>query len=345
MNREVVSIIVPIYKVEQYLERCLTSLVTQSYQNLEIILVDDGSPDKCPEMCENWARLDRRIRVVHKENQGLGMARNTGIEYATGEYICYFDSDDYIAKNTIELAYNALKQNNADLAIFGNYRVFLDGSTSRFCAELRKTVYSGEEIINELLPWLIQSNRRKEPACPFAFSAWSGVLRRSVLEDYRILFQSEREIISEDTLYLLQLYSKLHTVVLLPKPLYYYCVNQSSLTKTYQKERQQKNNAFLLHAKEMVAQFGYGEEVWIRLNMLYHGFSLEAMKHIIRMPLPYRDKRKLLHSFFTDRDLNESITWETISRSGTCMAIFLLFLKWKLQLPVFVLLWLREKRG
>ena len=84
-----ISLIIPVYNVEKYLDRCITSIVNQTYRNLEIILVDDGSPDNCPSMCDRWGEKDSRIKVVHKENAGLGMARNTGIECATGDYICF----------------------------------------------------------------------------------------------------------------------------------------------------------------------------------------------------------------------------------------------------------------
>lgn len=342
MKRDLVTVIVPIYNVEQYLNRCIQSIVDQTYQNLEILLIDDGSPDNCPAMCDEWANRDSRICVIHKDNQGLGMARNTGLEHASGEYVCYFDSDDYVAVDTIEQAYNALVQNNADLAIFEHCHVYPDGRRSPFHADLQKTVFTGEEITNELLPWLIQPDRRKEPKCSFALSAWSGLLRRIILENNHIRFQSEREIISEDTLYLLELYAKLNTVVLIPKPLYYYSVNPFSLTKTYQKERQSKNNAFLNSAQKIITEQGFKEEIRIRMMMLYLSFSLEAMKHIVRMPLTYRKKRELLFPFFADEELTSTIAWNTISRCGIRMRIFLVCLKWKLQSLCFLLLCLRE---
>ena len=106
MIQGLVSVVLPIYNVEKYLDRCIESVVGQTYKNLEIILVDDESPDGCPKKCEDWAKRDKRIKVIHKENAGLGYARNTGIENATGEYICFFDSDDYVEKDTIEKAYD-----------------------------------------------------------------------------------------------------------------------------------------------------------------------------------------------------------------------------------------------
>lgn len=94
-----ISVIVPIYKVERYLNKCLDSIVNQTYKELEIILVDDGSPDGCPKICDEWGLKDSRIRVIHKANAGLGLARNSGLEVATGKYVAFIDSDDFIDLN------------------------------------------------------------------------------------------------------------------------------------------------------------------------------------------------------------------------------------------------------
>lgn len=99
---ELVSVVVPVYKVEQYLERCVKSICEQTYQELEIILVNDGSPDRCGEMCEELAQKDNRIQVLHKQNGGLSDARNAGVKLATGKYLLFVDSDDYIAKDLVE---------------------------------------------------------------------------------------------------------------------------------------------------------------------------------------------------------------------------------------------------
>lgn len=117
MNEPLISVIVPVYKVEEYLDKCIKSILNQSYKNIEIILVDDGSPDNCPAMCDQWAEKDNRIKVIHKQNGGLSDARNAGISAASGEYITLVDSDDYVAVNFIELLYNAIMQNNAQMSV------------------------------------------------------------------------------------------------------------------------------------------------------------------------------------------------------------------------------------
>lgn len=123
-----VSIIIPIYKVEKYLDKCIESVVNQTYANLEIILVDDGSPDNCPAICDEWAKKDSRIMVIHKENGGLSSARNSGVAIAKGEWIGFIDSDDYIVPDMYEKMFLAVQESEAELCICGMKWVNEDGS-------------------------------------------------------------------------------------------------------------------------------------------------------------------------------------------------------------------------
>ena len=125
---ELISIIVPVYKVERYLEKCIKSLINQTYQNIEIILVDDGSTDNCPQICDDFATKDKRIRVIHKANGGLSSARNVGLDAAKGEYISFIDSDDYVAADMIERAYSAMVAQDAELCIFGIKWIYENGT-------------------------------------------------------------------------------------------------------------------------------------------------------------------------------------------------------------------------
>ena len=119
MKDELITVIVPVYKVEKYLDRCVQSIVDQTYTNLEIILVDDGSPDNCPKMCDEWAKKDKRIKVIHKQNGGLSDARNAGLEKAKGKYVGFVDSDDYISPIMYEKLYKCIIDNQADMAMCG----------------------------------------------------------------------------------------------------------------------------------------------------------------------------------------------------------------------------------
>ncbi len=126
MNK--ISVIVPVYKVEEYLDKCVESIVNQTYKNIEVILVDDGSPDNCPAMCDEWAEKDRRIKVIHKENGGLSDARNAGIKQACGEWIFFVDSDDYISENALQCLLDSAIDNNCDIAV-GRFDEFGAGAS------------------------------------------------------------------------------------------------------------------------------------------------------------------------------------------------------------------------
>lgn len=123
-EHDLISIIVPVYNVEKYLDRCINSLVNQTYRNLEIILIDDGSTDRCPELCDEWARRDRRVVVFHKENGGLSDARNVGIDYAHGQYLSFVDSDDFVDETFIRVLYDTLVSTNCKMSVIGFQRFF-----------------------------------------------------------------------------------------------------------------------------------------------------------------------------------------------------------------------------
>lgn len=127
MKKPLVSLIVPVYRVEDYLDDCLHSLVGQTYRNLEILLIDDGSPDRCPELCDAWARRDSRIKVFHTENHGVSHARNVGLDQATGDYIGFVDSDDWVDPDYYENMVMALRQMDAEVCGAGYTREDPDG--------------------------------------------------------------------------------------------------------------------------------------------------------------------------------------------------------------------------
>lgn len=141
----------PIYKVEDYLRKCVDSIVNQTYINLEIILVDDGSPDSCPQICDELAKTDDRIKVVHKENGGLSDARNAGMDVSTGDYIGFVDSDDYIDEDMYEILVNALEENDADIACCRYTKVWDNGKTDEIGNDGNTYVYECIDGLKEYL--------------------------------------------------------------------------------------------------------------------------------------------------------------------------------------------------
>lgn len=141
-----ISIIVPVYKVEKYLKKCVDSILAQTFSDFELILVDDGSPDNSGRICDDYAKKDARVRVVHKQNGGLSSARNAGIEVAKGKYLGFVDSDDYIAEDMYELLYKAIIKEEADLSICGIYDVY-EGKDPIIKPTIKKTVTAEEALL------------------------------------------------------------------------------------------------------------------------------------------------------------------------------------------------------
>lgn len=182
------SVIVPVYKTEKYLDKCVTSILTQSFENLELILVDDGSPDDCPQLCDKYALRDRRVKVIHKENGGVSSARNVGIDAARGEFIWFVDSDDYIEQFALEKLYEAQSKEHADMYIFNvkNPDELFVGTIDDF---LRK--YYFNYIVG--------------------FEPWNKLYRTSVIKNNRLYFDIQ-ETIGEDLLFNLSYYKSVYSV-------------------------------------------------------------------------------------------------------------------------------------
>lgn len=214
MNKELISIIVPVYNVEGYLERCVESILSQTYQNIEILLIDDGSKDSSGHLCDELAFGDDRLIVYHKGNGGLGSARNYGIDRAKGVYICFIDSDDKIEPDSIECLYNSLKQNDADLSVCGYFYVAND-VTAAYAFE--ESVISADEMI-------------KKFACGNAFFNFAcNKLYKKEIIDLMPMHFSDRHC-AEDMYFNVFYYRYCKKIATVEKPLYIYYVNLESLS-------------------------------------------------------------------------------------------------------------------
>ena len=212
-EKALISIIIPVYKVEKYLEKCIQSVINQTYENLQIILVDDGSPDNCGKICDEYAQKDHRIEVIHKSNGGLSDARNKGLEIAKGEYIGFIDSDDYIESDMYEVLYNLLKQYNAYVSICNFYTVS-QGKIAIKNAENGIKEYNRIEILKEVL---LDNNIQSY--------AWNKLYKKELFDEIKYPVGKKYEDIGT-TFYLLE---KCNKVVVTGKPEYYYINRQDSI--------------------------------------------------------------------------------------------------------------------
>lgn len=276
-----VSIIVPVYKVEKYLERCVESLLRQTLKEIEIILVDDGSPDLCPELCDAYASRYENVRVIHKKNAGLGMARNTGLEVAVGEYVAFVDSDDYVEKEMYEELYSVAKEENADVVISGG---FISEGAYRVTT-INKEVE--EEVICEgpevkLLPLKMTGALPEHPIdYEYAMSVCKGIYNRELIVEHHVCFLSEREFISEDLLFHFDIFQHVNKAIVIPKYFYHYCLNKESLTKTYQSKRFQRNVQFYEYVLELLGKRGFSSVYNLYVERLLLASARVAITQVI----------------------------------------------------------------
>lgn len=223
---EIVSIIVPVYKVEKYLEKCVKSILEQTYSALEVILVDDGSPDRCGKMCDEYANHDKRIKVIHKENGGLSDARNTGILNATGKYLMFVDSDDWIRKDAVEQVVEKAEQYRTDIVLFDYVRVEEDTNIERcFSTNLpEEVIISGEDT-----PQLICKS------C----SACNKLFRKDFWEQTKVSFPVGRYY--EDLGTIPKLMGSAKRVIYVKEAFYFYLQRKGSIMHTSDLEKNYKD--------------------------------------------------------------------------------------------------------
>ncbi len=214
MENELISVVVPVYNVENYLKRCITSIINQTYKNLEIILVDDGSTDGSSEICDKFSLKESRIKVVHKNNGGLSDARNVGIEIATGKYITFIDSDDYVLKDYVEYLYNLIKKYNTKIAIC-SYSVFTDkGKIIDYGKKYR------EEKLNKIQTFSRMLNEKG-----FSVSAWGKLYDTTLFK--KIRYPKNR--ICEDNGTTYKLIDQVENIIYGNKSKYFYLKRQGSI--------------------------------------------------------------------------------------------------------------------
>lgn len=216
-----ISVIIPVYKVEQFLKRCVDSVLSQTYTNLEIILVDDGSPDLCPKICDDYAALDSRIKVVHKKNGGLSSAKNAGLDTCKGEYIAFVDSDDFISKYFIEFLYQAVVEKHVNISV-AEYRsfkedevLFDENEPDNYTVEKQ----SLEEIMSRYSSIFSHDSM-------LTIVSWNKLYKANLFDNIR--FPDGK--LYEDTATTYKILNKCEEIAFIKNPLYFYFLRQGSIS-------------------------------------------------------------------------------------------------------------------
>lgn len=255
-----VSIIVPVYNVEKYLDRCMRSLLTQTLQDIEIILIDDGSPDGSGKKCDEYSRQDNRIKVIHKKNEGLGYARNSGMEIATGEYVAFVDSDDFVAHEMYEIMYAKACEKDMDALFAGYYIYSRSGKVTRMQEVSQEIIYDDKKNRDNYLLQMIGSKPAYPKDSHFTMSVWRGIYKLDIIKKNKCRFPSERKVISEDIVFHIHFLHYATTIGMIPNCFYYYCENELSLTHLYREDRFEKVLKLLLTISDLFEKYRICDE-------------------------------------------------------------------------------------
>ncbi len=340
---EKVSIIIPAYNSEKYLKRCINSICNQTYKNIEIIIIDDGSTDDTFNICEEYAKRDDRIKFIHKKNEGVSVARNRGIKSANGKYIMFVDSDDWIENNAVEICIKYMEDYNAQIGQFNYYFSHNDKEIKResFITDI---ILAGEKEKNEIECDILFPYFNKKVKYGKIRGCWSKIFLTKFLIDNNIKFQ-ENLSIQEDTVLFLQAINKVNTIIFFNEYLYHYFQNGESVTKKYDDNKLTKNEATIKVINKLFEK-NKNKKLKKAIQLLYWELLLSAIltqiyneKNISK----YKDKKNLLKKVLKKQAYKNAMKLNTIKFLNFKQKIIFLLLKLKCYYIVYILTKIKNK--
>ena len=329
VSNPLISVIIPVYKVEKYLEKCVDSVINQTYKNLEIILVDDGSPDNCPKICDEYAKKDKRIKVIHKENGGVGSARNKGMEKAVGEYITFVDSDDWLEKNFIQEMLFIINKYKVDYVTCGYYRVY-ENKKEIINGNLEEIVIDSKEYANKLLN--VQNG--------YGF-VHMKLIKKEKISSLRF---EEKLVVGEDALFNIQLCKNIEKIVIYNKPLYNYYFNTNSVVRKYNNEYCNNYLKSMIYMSEYIRKNYKSENVIQNLyNYIAYHVLLICVNYCYHPDNPNKGRKLLVETVKIDL-FKEAINNSNYNGLSASRKISLFTLKYKLYFLMSLICIIRQKQ-
>ncbi len=318
-----ISVVVPVYKVEKYLNRCVDSIIRQSFDDLEIILVDDGSPDQCPAICDQLAELDSRIVVIHKENGGLSSARNAGIKVATGRYIGFVDSDDAIDESMYSRMYELITKYQVSFVMSDYTRVLADGVQYLKSLEISGGLYDRKKIEKEIFPQLIMGDNIDYGPL---LSVWHCLYDLNFLRKNHITFDEDVRW-SEDNIFSSFVgYYASSFYYLKGEGLYYYYQNPGTITTSYRKGAWQVYKTMNQHLKNFFSdKYDVDFSNQLYLHLIYYACNCIGQA----AQLPSRERLEQIKYILSDCDLREAFSRVKIENIDIKLKIQLVLMKYR----------------
>ena len=352
MQQPKVSVIVPVYNVEKYLERCVNSLKNQTLKEIEIILVDDNSTDSSLEICNKMATEDSRIKVIHKENEGAGKARNAALLVASGEYIGFADSDDFVEADMYKTLCGKAEQYNSDLVLSGV--LFVDGNMFSSEGEcIRKnyfdkdTHFETKEDLKKLRMGIVGSTPDDVDDSKYGMSIWKNLFKNEIIKKNNITFQSEREMLSEDALFMIDYISCIEKATGINEAFYNYCRNEASISKSYKKDRFEKSLVFVNEVEKRFQKDIEAKEYQLYIDRFWQAMCRVVCSQEIMYArdnnIKYAALKKRLKMICTHALTIRALRTYTIEKLPLKQRVFALAMKYKLYFLLKVLVELRSK--
>lgn len=333
---DLVSVIVPVYNVEQYLRECLDSIAAQTYSNLEVILVNDGSKDNSGQICEEYAQKYSHFTVVHKKNAGLGMARNTGLEHVHGAYVTFVDSDDYIDPTLIELLLQELKKQNVDVCK-GGFRRITNEKVVFQTVSYEDELFPGEEARKHLLPRMVGSSPEKKDSVEMCVCG--ALYNVTPIRESGLRFVSERELISEDIVFNMDYMQHAKGACTISYVGYNYRLNLHSLSKHFRKDRFSACMHFYRQMREKLTGYGYNISTIHRLQRITFVYvrGCIAQEKYSRSKASAQESFQRIKGICRDETLREILREYPVKKLAFPQKCFVKMLDWKWYPVLFLL--------
>ncbi len=345
-----VSVIIPVYNTEKYVEECVNSVKEQTLSDIEIILIDDGSTDSSPDILTHLATQDNRIRIFRRENGGAGLARNIGIKNAVGDYISFVDSDDFIDKKMLETLVRVAKENNADMVMTGIRHiggiVFGGEDVVKFDFK-EKTIFDGNDGMQKLVLGTVGALACEADDSRYGYSSCKNIYRKSVIDQNNIRFCSEREFASEDMLFLIDFIFCAKCAVGIPEVMYFYRRNEGSSSKSYKVGRFEHSKILIAEVKRRLSNKIAPEVFAPYCNRQLQAYARVALSQEIMHPCKSRSEKRQqarnIKDILNDDELRTALNGTWWLRLPKMQAIFALCMKLRFGFALRILVKMREK--
>ncbi len=337
-----ISVIIPVYNSEIYLKRCIDSVLDQTLNGIEIVLVDDGSTDASPSICDEYARNHENVVVIHKDNAGQGLARNDGLQVIRGRYFAFLDSDDYMDTHAYEAIVDRLDSTGADVCAFGYDKLDSDG-TSRYKVKIRRTEYFGTDGIKKFMLHFFGDDAGDDDLR--GVSACMSAYKTSIMQEHNIQFPSERVVLSEDTIFNLEYCKYIGKAVTLDNNYYHYCIHEQSHTQRYDSGRISKTDEFCAMLKGYAEYYDIAYETSNRIKMVMWLSIMESIKRAVlqKREIGFTESYKLAKSIVNDKTVRAYITELDTAGFNAKQKTFYYMIRHKLYICIYIMAYIKNK--